>query len=200
VFEEWYVNGKLHCIDGPAVQTWFIINDEPVLSTEVWYENGLLHCVDGPAYQEWSLNGEPLIWGQVDVPQPEGNVFLRLEEWYLNGKRHRDDGPALQQWRLVDGVVFLVREDWFWNDVHHRTDGPAFQAWNVVDGVAVLAEEEWYLNGRLIDPQVLRQPVRAIERWWQRQDEQRRQGIEEVLWDEGMTVFPGFMGMLREYK
>jgi len=69
----------------------------------------------------------------------------------------------------------------------------------VVDGQSVLPAEAWYLKGTRIHPRILRQPVRAIERWWQYQQQQRQQAIEESLWDNGMTVFPGFMGLLREY-
>jgi hypothetical protein len=62
----WYLNGKWHRIDGPAV--------EDADGTKVWYLNGKLHREDGPAI-EWA-NGS--------------------REWWLNGKRHREDGPAVE--------------------------------------------------------------------------------------------------------
>jgi len=63
---EWYLNGKLHREDGPAV--------EYTSGTKEWYLNGKLHRVEGPAI-EWS----------------DGD-----KSWYLNGKRHREDGPAVE--------------------------------------------------------------------------------------------------------
>jgi len=44
----WYQNGKLHRLDGPAVE---YANGE-----QSWYQNGLHHRLDGPAIE--CLNGE----------------------------------------------------------------------------------------------------------------------------------------------
>jgi hypothetical protein len=63
---EWFLNGKLHREDGPAVE--YANGDRD------WYLNGQLHRTDGPAC-EWT----------------DGTSF-----WFLNGKRHRTDGPALE--------------------------------------------------------------------------------------------------------
>jgi hypothetical protein len=41
----YYLNDKLHRIDGPAVEYYD--------RTKIWYKNGLLHRLDGPAF-EWS--------------------------------------------------------------------------------------------------------------------------------------------------
>jgi hypothetical protein len=123
------------------------------------------------------------------------------EAWYLNGRRHRIDEPALQQWQVVDGLAVLIYEAWYLYDRLHRIDGPALREWNVVGGYeeVVLTKEEWYLKGVEIHPRILRQPVRAIERWWLFQQSRRQQAIQSLLWDSGMTVFPGFMGLLRDY-
>ena len=56
VSREWYLNGKRHREDGPAV--------EYADSTKYWYLNGQRHREDGPAI-EWA-NGD--------------------KSWYLNGK------------------------------------------------------------------------------------------------------------------
>ncbi|MFA6972646.1 MAG: hypothetical protein WC208_14785, partial [Gallionella sp.] len=88
----------------------------------------------------------------------------------------------------------LALEGWYLNDQRHRIDGPAYRLWRVVS-----TYEGWYLKGVKIHPRILRQPVRAIERWWLFQQKRRHQAIESSLWDSGMTVFPGFMGILREY-
>ena len=62
----WYLNGKLHRVDGPAF--------ESADGDKYWYLNGLFHREDGPAI-EWA-NGS--------------------KSWHLNGKCHRVDGPAIE--------------------------------------------------------------------------------------------------------
>jgi hypothetical protein len=63
---EWFLNGKLHREDGPAV--------EYVNGDKYWYLNGKLHREDGPAIER--ANG--------------------YKAWCLNGKLHREDGPAIE--------------------------------------------------------------------------------------------------------
>ena len=83
--KKWYLNGKLHRLDGPAVE-W-------ADGTKVWYLNGKLHRKDDPAV-EW-VNGDKF--------------------WYLNGELHREDGPAIEyangkkEWYL-NGEVFTEEE------------------------------------------------------------------------------------------
>jgi hypothetical protein len=62
----WWLNGKLHREDGPAV--------ECADGHKSWYLKGKRHREDGPAI-EWA----------------EG-----IKQWYLNGKLHREDGPAVE--------------------------------------------------------------------------------------------------------
>jgi hypothetical protein len=64
--KKWYQNGKLHRIDGPAIEEGW--------GTKEWYQNGKLHRIDGPAIEK--------PWG------------TRL--WYKNGELHRIDGPAIE--------------------------------------------------------------------------------------------------------
>ena len=64
--KEWYLNGKLHREDGPAI--------EYTSGTKKWLRNGRLHREDGPAIED--ANG--------------------TKEWFLNGKCHREDGPAIE--------------------------------------------------------------------------------------------------------
>ena len=53
--KHWWLNGKLHRVDGPAV--------EHVNGTKEWHLNGKLHRPDGPAIEcgkgkkQWWLNG-----------------------------------------------------------------------------------------------------------------------------------------------
>ncbi len=63
--KRYYLNGKRHRIDGPAV--------EYIDGTKKWFVNNKLHRLDGPALE--SRNGD--------------------EEWWVNGKLHREDGPAI---------------------------------------------------------------------------------------------------------
>ena len=63
----WYLDGKLHREDGPAV--------EYASGSKAWYLDGKRHRQDGPAL-EWA---------------DSGNKY-----WYLNDKRHRADGPAIE--------------------------------------------------------------------------------------------------------
>jgi hypothetical protein len=54
--KEWYLNGKCHRVDGPAI--------EYIDGAKYWYLNGYPHREDGPAIvyvngdKEWYLNGE----------------------------------------------------------------------------------------------------------------------------------------------
>ena len=64
----WYLNGRPHRIDGPAVIR--------VNGTKSWYINGLRHRTDGPA-----------------IEYSDGT-----KRWYLNGNLHRLDGPAIEDY------------------------------------------------------------------------------------------------------
>ena len=54
--KEWYLNGKRHRVDGPAI--------EGANGYKAWWLNGELHRIDGPAvegadgYKAWWLNGK----------------------------------------------------------------------------------------------------------------------------------------------
>jgi hypothetical protein len=62
----WYLNGKRHREDGPAVE---YANGE-----KRWFLDNKRHREDGPA--EEYANGDKV--------------------WYLNDERHREDGPAVE--------------------------------------------------------------------------------------------------------
>jgi hypothetical protein len=122
-YKSWYINGKLHREDGPAV--------EYADGTKHWCLNGKYHREDGPAVENadgdkfWYLNGK---LHRTDGPAVHYNNDDRV--WYLNGLPHREDGPAIdnrsiKQWR-VHGAL-------------HRTDGPAL----ILDNGARF----WYING-----------------------------------------------------
>jgi hypothetical protein len=61
--KRWYLNGKLHREDGPAIE-W-------PNGTKYWVLNGIWHREDGPAIEEpdglksWYLNNKKVTWQQV---------------------------------------------------------------------------------------------------------------------------------------
>jgi hypothetical protein len=124
--QSWYLNGKRHREDGPAV--------EYASGTKHWYLNGMRHREDGPAIEhasgakEWYLNGK---FHREDGPAIERINGSKL--WYLNGKLHREDGPAVER---ADGAKV-----WYLNGKLHREDGPAVEHAN--------GTKEWFLNGKL---------------------------------------------------
>ena len=63
---EWFLNGKKHRENGPAIE-WS--NGD-----KVWYKEGKRHRENGPA-----------------VEYSDGSKW-----WYKEGKRHREDGPAVE--------------------------------------------------------------------------------------------------------
>ena len=64
--KSWYLNGKLHREDGPAIE---LANGD-----KSWWINDKRHREDGPAI-EW-VNG--------------------YKSWHINDKLHREDGPAIE--------------------------------------------------------------------------------------------------------
>jgi hypothetical protein len=64
--KRWYLNGKCHRTDGPAIE-W-------PDGSKYWYLNGRLHRTDGPA-----------------IELATGSKY-----WYLNDRRCRRDGPAIE--------------------------------------------------------------------------------------------------------
>jgi hypothetical protein len=84
----WYVNGKLHRDDGPAL--------EEADGYKWWYQMGRLHRTDGPATitnggtKSWYINGQR---HRTDGPAIE---YFNCSVWYQNGRLHRRDGPAIE--------------------------------------------------------------------------------------------------------
>ena len=64
--KEWWVNGKRHREDGPAIES----ND----GSKFWYVNDKRHRLDGPAWEHCN-----------------GTKF-----WFVDDKLHRLDGPAIE--------------------------------------------------------------------------------------------------------
>ena len=78
----WYLNGKLHREDGPAIEN-------VVEGNNFWYLNGQLHREDGPAIEDL-----------------DGN-----KAWYLNGKLvSEQDVLNLSQTLEIEGVKYSVAQ------------------------------------------------------------------------------------------
>ena len=81
--KEWYLNGKFHRVDGPAV--------EYANGYKAWWLNGKRHRVDGPAiegadgYKAWCLNGK---YHRIDGPAIE--YADGSKSWWLNGKEYTE--------------------------------------------------------------------------------------------------------------
>ena len=103
--KEWYLKGKLHRTDGPAVE----YSD----GTKAWYLNGKHHRTDGPA-----------------VEYSDGT-----KQWYLKGKLHRIDGPAVEypdgtKYWYVDGKYY-TREEHFQCVAEHHPESIRKLIWNL---------------------------------------------------------------------
>ena len=84
----WYLNGKSHREDGPAI--------EYANGDKKWYLDDTLHREDGPAVEydngtkAWYLNGKCHREDGPAMKFTSGDKY-----WYLNDKLHRVDGPAI---------------------------------------------------------------------------------------------------------
>ena len=109
--KRWYLNDKLHCEDGPAI--------ESAGGTKYWYLNGKQHRTDGPA-----------------VEYANGTKYW-VKYWYLNDKLHRTDGPAVED---SDGTKYWYLNGVEYTEVewHKQLDKPKASCDNKVvevDGV-----------------------------------------------------------------
>ncbi len=86
-WKRYYLHGKLHREDGPAVIWYYEVYSVLVVEHEIYYQHGERHRVDGPA----------AIWYH-----PHGHVLR--EEYYHYGEKHRTKEPAAIYYR-PDGSV-----------------------------------------------------------------------------------------------
>ena len=155
--KKWFINDKLHRVDGPAVEGGFSIE---------WYINGKLHRDDGPAVEngwgtkEWYSHGK---LHRDDGPAIESWIGGR--EWFINGKRHREDGPAID----LPNKNGISDQHWFINGKEHRIDGPAIirnnetKEWRLDGNKVTQIQHEKYIQ--LINKRERRIQFRTIRRW-----------------------------------
>ena len=79
--KEWWVDGKRHRLDGPAIE----YNG----GSKEWWVDGKLHRIDGPAIEphsgtnEWYLNGNELLIEEVEKWIKDNNINLKTIEGQL---------------------------------------------------------------------------------------------------------------------
>jgi hypothetical protein len=80
--KEWWLNGNLHRIDGPAV--------ERADGTKMWWLEDKRHRSDGPAVEcadgtkTWWLNGKQVSWQQVYRQANDPEIELRILSYVFN--------------------------------------------------------------------------------------------------------------------
>jgi hypothetical protein len=111
--QEWWVNGKRHREDGPA-----IINSH---NYQEWWVNGKRHRLDGPAYinngrQDWYLNGKRHRTDGPAVIYPDDcRPFTPViypddwREWFINDKNITQE---VRNWMKNQNITW----PWDWNE------------------------------------------------------------------------------------
>lgn len=118
---EWYHDGKLHRIDGPA--------REFVDGTRFWYLHGQKHREDGPAEVFSS-----------------GNRY-----WYFEDRLHRIDGPAIERndgkkyWYL-NGIQITEEEHQIRTKSEHQCIHTGKKLINWFDPISVTWREGYFLT------------------------------------------------------
>ena len=89
--KEWRLNGKLHRLDGPAIE-W-------ADGSESWFHNGYLHRLDGPAVKDavgstvWKRYGK---FHRLDGPAIECTDGTKA--WFINGKEYSENEFNKEIW------------------------------------------------------------------------------------------------------
>lgn len=90
---QWYCNGTLHRLDGPAQ---LVTTPGGVFHAEAWYQHGKAHRPDGAA--------------QLDTYRYAPDELVKRQEmWFQHDKMHRADGPAVI---TVLGNGLEIRDYW----------------------------------------------------------------------------------------
>lgn len=118
--KKWFLNGKLHRVDGPAVTNKKIV---------CYYLNGELHRVDGPAIiddmcEKWFLNGKLHRVEDRDLIHKPSTISKdkRSKNWYWHNMKHRLQGPAKLLERR-DGSLSTIGTDWYlWDNEYTKEE------------------------------------------------------------------------------
>ncbi len=122
VLQEYYHEGRLHRLDGPAR-----IEEDETWRRVTCFAEGWEHSASGPSYQE--------------LHKPTG--LITEERWLRHGRPHRHDGPAFIARDPQTGIA--VSEAWSINGAHHRENGPAVIQRHRETGIVI--GESWHRNG-----------------------------------------------------
>ena len=102
-YNEWVKNGKLHRIDGPAINTYF---ESGQLCIEKWFKDGKCYRSNGaPAVICYYKNGQ-----------------IKEEKWYEQiGELHRlEGGPVIVIVKYFENGIF--KERWYKNGKYYLVD------------------------------------------------------------------------------
>ena len=144
--KEWRLNGKLHRLDGPAIE-------HPNGSKE-WYQNDKLHRLDGPAFEHpngtksWYQNGKLHRLDGPAIEHPNGD-----KTWWVENKLHRLDGPAIE-WS--NG-----HKEWYINGIKYNKKEFQTQA-NIFKGLEALSRVR---SKKPIKENADEQPVMTIDKY-----------------------------------
>jgi hypothetical protein len=104
----WYVEGKWHRLDGPAIEWangdkyWYVEDKQHRLDgpacewangSKYWFVKGKLHKLDGPAYEdasgskEWWIEGKHLTFEQFWAKQKDTEYAPRIMAYMLGAKK-----------------------------------------------------------------------------------------------------------------
>lgn len=127
VREEWWLYGRLHREDNPAIQYYRTTREGmTVLSDQKWYRGGQLSRDDAPA-----------------VIERDGDTIYH-EGWWQNDQRHRIGAPAESWFDVNTGVVLL--EQWFRYNQLDRNEGAAVIERHHETGAVI--HEEFFRKGQ----------------------------------------------------
>jgi hypothetical protein len=211
--KEWFVDGKLHREDGPAIERadgtweWYIngkkLDPQPIKKEGAWvFQDGFgqRHRTDGPA----------VIW-----TDPNGD---RREEWWAENLLITEKTNGQTTWKITDKTSPQNTTEWkpvmtvtpmgskVWrlpNGQKHREDGPACECrdgtkfWyrydkvHREDGPAIIradGTEFWYLNGEKLNTQPIKEETEGWGLCWVFKDSDgkyHRDGGDAVIQVDG---------------
>ena len=136
----YYVDDKLHRLDGPAI--------EYANGDKAYYVDDKLQRLDGPAIEY--ANGDKVYYVDGKLHRLDGPAIELAnggKEYHIDGKLHRLDGPAIEF--TNGGKVYYV------DNTLHRLDGPAV--------VCASGYEEYHIDGKKVtETELIREQKRVV--------------------------------------
>lgn len=149
VRECWYINGKLHRENEPAIIKYYTESIH-----KFWYLNGINYNPNGPSTEMRNLKCDLINESYTDkegkLHREDGAAsveynygYLKKVQYCINGKLHRIGGPAVI---IYHGLLSrqISREEYHVNGELHREEGPAITCY---DADHKKYSEEYYFRG-----------------------------------------------------